>query len=409
MKLRYLFFVLIILITACTESLTDSGEAVLPRDLTKSEKALVQAGWAFSIEMFKELALKEEKKNVLISPLSISLALGMTLNGAKSKTYEEIQNTLFLDGMSLPEINEGYNSLMELLTSIDPKVQMEIANSVWIRQGFQVEEEFSSRLTDFFDAESQELDFNDNKSADIINEWVDKKTHGKINKIVDGISPETVMFLINAVYFKGDWVYEFDPELTEKRYFELESGEGTEVDMMNQKVLTHYYASETVEMVDLPYGNGFYTMSLIKPTKRETKINSFIENELTLSNLENWYKNSSKDSVGVFLPKLELKYEETLNKPLINLGMPGAFLNSANFSGINPNVQLTITSIKHKTFLKLDEVGTEAAAVTSVGVGTTSAGPKDIVFSFDRSYLMILREKESGTIMFIGKVMNPEN
>jgi len=406
MKFSRLFLLTTLILIACSGSVTDSEDPQLPKELSKAEKQIVEADRTFSIEMFKELALKTENENVFISPLSISMALGMTLNGANGNTFDEIQSTLSLNEMSLPEINEGYRSLIELLTTVDPKVQMEIANSVWSRQGISIEDEFSNNLTNYFDAETSELDFDNPESKDVINSWVSEKTHGKIEEIINGISPGTMMYLINAVYFKGDWVYAFDEELTKEMSFSLESDETIETEMMNQEINADYYITDNFEMIDLPYGDGLFTMSLIKPSNN-ISINTFIENNLSLDNLETWYQSSTKDTVGVFLPKLELEYDENLNTALANLGMPTAFTRSADFSGINPDLPLQITSVKHKTYLKLDEEGTEAAGVTSVEVGITSVGPKNTVISFDRSYLMILREKESGAILFIGKILNP--
>ncbi len=404
-----LLFLSSILILACNQSITNSGKAELPRELTKAEKSIVKADRSFSIKMFKELAIGSKSENVFISPLSISTALGMTLNGAKGQTYDEMQSTLELGDMSLPEINEGYKSLTELLTTVDSKVQMDIANSVWSNQGFPVREEFSKNLTNYFDAESAELDFADPKSEDIINNWVEEKTNGKINKIVDGISRETVMFLINAVYFKGDWVYEFDPERTKERDFVKESGDIKKVEMMTQKLSTDFYQDENIQMVDLPYGNGLFSMTLIRPKDETAPLDTFIENDLSLANLDNWYDSYEEDTVDIYLPKLELKYKEKLNESLSNMGMPTAFTEMADLSNINGSGGLFISEVKHKTYLKLDEKGTEAAAVTSVGIQTTSAGPTNPVINFNRSYVMILREKQSDAILFIGKVGNPES
>ena len=409
MKFSKLLLLIPLLLIACSESVTNSEEAELPRELTKTEKAIIQADRSFSIEMFKELAIESENENVFISPLSISMALGMTLNGANGQTYDEMQSTLQFQELSLPEINEGYKSLMELLTKLDPKVQMEIANSVWSRQGFSVEEEFSNNLTNYFNAQTSELDFDDPESVDVINDWVSKNTNKKIDTILEGIPDGTVMYLINAVYFKGDWVYKFDTEQTKERDFIREDGEIKKVEMMTQELSTDYYQDEEVQMVNLPYGKGLFTMSLIRPVDESIPIDSFINEQINLQNIDNWDSNLNKDTIGVYLPKLELEYEENLNTSLKNMGMPTAFTSGADFTNINRNGGLFITSVKHKTFLKLDEKGTEAAAVTSVGIGTTSVGSSTPVFNFNRSYMMILREKESGTILFLGKVKNPES
>ena len=409
MKFSKLLLLIPLLLIACSESVTNSEEAELPRELTKTEKAIIQADRSFSIEMFKELAIESENENVFISPLSISMALGMTLNGANGQTYDEMQSTLQFQELSLTEINEGYKSLMELLTKLDPKVQMEIANSVWSRQGFSVEEEFSNNLTNYFNAKTSELDFDDPQSVDVINDWVSKNTNKKIDTILEGIPDGTVMYLINAVYFKGDWVYKFDTEQTRERDFIREDGEIKKVEMMTQELSTKYYKDEEIQMVNLPYGKGLFTMSLIRPVDESIPIDSFINEQINLQNIDNWDSNLNKDTIGVYLPKLELKYEKSLNTNLKNMGMPTAFTSGADFTNINRNGGLFISDVKHKTFLKLDEKGTEAAAVTSVRAGTTSVGSSIPIFIFNRSYMMILREKKSGTILFIGKVENPES
>tara|TARA_R110002126_G_scaffold13356_1_gene58073 strand:- start:3546 stop:4775 length:1230 start_codon:yes stop_codon:yes gene_type:complete len=409
MKFSKLLLLIPLLLIACSESVTNSEEAELPRELTKTEKAIIQADRSFSIEMFKELAIESENENVFISPLSISMALGMTLNGANGQTYDEMQSTLQFQELSLTEINEGYKSLMELLTKLDPKVQMEIANSVWSRQGFSVEEEFSNNLTNYFNAKTSELDFDDPQSVDVINDWVSKNTNKKIDTILEDIPAGTVMYLINAVYFKGDWVYKFDTEQTRERDFIREDGEIKKVEMMTQELSTKYYKDEEIQMVNLPYGKGLFTMSLIRPVDESIPIDSFINEQINLQNIDNWDSNLNKDTIGVYLPKLELEYEKSLNTNLKNMGMPTAFTSRADFTNINRNGGLFISDVKHKTFLKLDEKGTEAAAVTSVRVGTTSVGSSIPIFIFNRSYMMILREKKSGTILFIGKVENPES
>ena len=188
------------------------------RELTDFEKRLVEADNTFGFKLFKEINKQDVNKNLFISPLSVSMALGMTLNGANNETQEAMENTLEFHNMTTDDINQSYKSLIQLLRNLDSKVIFQIANSIWYRQGMVFEQAFIDRNKSYFDAVVRALDFNDPGSADIINAWVDDNTHGKITEIVDKpIDPLTVMFLINAIYFKGTWTYEFDKDLTQAR------------------------------------------------------------------------------------------------------------------------------------------------------------------------------------------------
>lgn len=235
---------------------------------------------------------------------------------------------------------------------------------------------------------------------------VSENTHGKIPTIIESIPPNIVMYLINAVYFKGSWSSEFDPENTAERSFDLENGEVIQTEMMNQTKRFPRYFNEDVQMVDLPYGDSLFSMTVMKPADPDVTINDFIENTLTTFNLNVWVDSLITGGITVLLPKLDLEYELQLNSVLADLGMPTAFSDNADLSGINGTGGLAISEVKHKTYLKVDEEGTEAVAVTSVGVGPTSSPPMSFIV-FDRSYVMLIRERSTGTILFVGKVKNP--
>ncbi|MEX2604306.1 MAG: serpin family protein, partial [Gracilimonas sp.] len=332
---------------------------------------------------------------------------GMTMNGAKGETYEEMKETLAFYDLDLTEINEGYQYLIELLSTVDPKVQMEIANSVWSRLGFEVEEEFMEALREYFNAEARELDFSDPAAVDIINGWISDKTHEKIPKVLDEIPENVVMYLINAVYFNGSWKYEFDPEVTKEQNFYLENGESVQAEMMSQQNHFAHYITDDVQMIDLPYGDSLFTMTLLMPGNSETPLDEFIASDLTSETLDGWYQQLSSDTVGVYLPKLELEYKIPLNEVLKEMGMTTAFTGNADFTGINSGGGLFISRVLHNTYLNMDEEGTEAAGVTVVEIGITSVGPQIPVIRFNRPYVMIIREQSSGTILFMGKIKNP--
>lgn len=402
------FFMALLFLT-CQSDVTGPGQinGELPRELTSAEKQLVKADQSFSYDIFRQTVSYDDEDNLFISPLSISMALAMTLNGAEDETYDQMRETLYLSGMDTEEINQAFQSLIELLITVDPKVEMNIANSVWHEQSLPVKEDFLQRLQDFYEAEVAGLDFQDPGSVDTINSWVDENTEGKIEKMIDEIPNDMVMYLINAIYFKGDWLRKFDKEDTRKADFHLENGETVQVDMMSQKEQFAAYFSEDVRMIELPYGDSLYTMTVLMPGDAETPLDQFIEEKVTQENLSDWRSNLHVSDVPLELPKFEMEYEITYNDVLKAMGMENAFDGGlADFSGIadvSPQ-NLYISEVKHKTFVSVDEEGTEAAAATSVGIRITSLPPSMIV---NRPFVFLIYERESGTNLFMGKVKNP--
>jgi serpin B len=407
LKISTLLSFVLLIVMSCQSDVTGpdkNGE--LSRTLNDTEKQLVESGQDFSFNLFRNVVKEDSSDNIFISPLSISVALGMTLNGAKGETFNQMRHTLALEGLDMEAINAGYQSLIKLLQNSDPKVKMEIANSVWSKQGFPVEKAFTDNLKKYFDAKATELDFDDPAAADAINKWVSDNTNGLIEKIIEGgIPPEMVMYLINAIYFKGDWTYQFDKEKTREQPFYLENGEREMVDMMNQERDFNIYRSDKVQVIDLPYGDSLFSMTVLMPVNSETPLNNFIAENLTQQNFNAWISALSSIDSPLQLPKFELEYEKKLNDILISMGMEDAFNGyKADLTGINPNPGLYISEVKHKTYVKVDEEGTEAAAVTSVGIGVTSV-PQS--FSVNRPFIFVIREHNSGAILFMGKVNNP--
>jgi serine protease inhibitor len=416
MNISNKFFTAIILIifiiaTACSTNLTgpDGPKGELPRELTQNEKRLIESDHAFSYELFRNTVAFDDEENVFISPLSISMALAMTLNGAQGETFSQMRETMKLQGMDLDQINDAFKSLIDLLVNVDPDVTFKIANSVWHEEDFTVKQDFLERVQSHYNASIHGLDFLDPASVNTINQWVNENTEGLIEKIIDEIDDEIVMYLINALYFKGDWLRQFDKNDTRPADFYLENGQTVTVDMMYQQDRFATYFSDEVEMIELPYGDSLFTMTILLPGDRNMAIDRFVEQKITAQNLDNWRSNlhvSSRD-VMIYLPKFELEYEIEYNDILKAMGMELPFDEwNADFKGIadvSPQ-NLYISEVKHKTFIRVDEEGTEAAAVTSVGVGVTSMPPAIFV---DRPFVFIIHERASGTNMFMGKVKNP--
>lgn len=380
-----------------------------PRELTAAEKRLVESDNNFGLKLFKEIIKEEGDKNVFISPLSVSMALGMTYNGADGSTREAMQTTLELSGLTIQEVNESYKSLLELLAELDPKVIFQIANSIWYRQGFPVEDEFINLNKTYFNALVRGLNFNDPNASNIINGWVDENTNGKIKEIVDDpIDPAIIMFLINAIYFKGTWTYEFDESKTKDDLFNLPDGSQKPCKMMVQKGFFQYFENSDFQAIDLPYGDGDFSMTIFLP-RPQKDIDALIA-EFNQENWEQWISSFSKHKLDYLqLPRFTLEYELTLNDVLKALGMEIAFsFSQADFTKMYKEEEflenLYISKVKHKTFVKVNEEGTEAAAVTSVEIGVTSVPPSMRV---DRPFVFVIRENHSQTILFMGKIVEP--
>lgn len=382
-----------------------------PRELNESEKGIASSDAMFSYTVFREtVSYDESAENVFISPLSISMALAMVLNGSEGETHNQIKETLGLAGLSDNEINENFLSLMNYLVTLDSSVSVNIANSVWYDENLEVKQTFLDQLQESYNARGEALNFNDPESVNIINSWVSENTNGRIETIIDEISDEMVMFLINALYFKADWLRQFDPEDTREADFYLEDGSKTSVDMMNQSGDFATYFSEEVQMIELPYGDSLYTMSVLMPTDFDKPIDEFVEEFVNTEKISQWREGlrSTGRDVMVSLPKFELEYELSYNDILQSMGMELPFSESeADFSGIAEQSaqNLFISDVKHKTFVAVDEEGTEAAAATSVGIGVTSAPP---AIEVNRPFVFIIHERTSGVNLFMGKVKNPD-
>ena len=411
MKFTTIFLTIIIILisSACTRDLSTEPGQPKVRALSQNEQDIRQAGESFGLELFTKIVQENKETNVFISPLSVSMALGMTLNGAAGETRTAMQNTLKFGDMSSEEINDAYLSLIKLLTSIDPKVQFEIANSIWAHADIEVEQDFIDTNKAFFDALVSRLDFRSAAAPSTINSWVNEKTHGKIAKIIDKIPPEAIMYLINAIYFKGTWTYEFDKAETRDETFFVTETNRVQVPFMRQTNENfHYVQNDLFQMIDLPYGNKQFSMTVLLPNQNKSVTD--VLSQLDSANWTAWLGSMRRQKGTIQMPKFKLEYKKSLPKILSDMGMGVAFSNAADFAGINKEKQLAITEVIHKTFVDVYEEGTEAAAVTAVEVSLTSAGGSSQSFFMrvDRPFLFVIREKSSGIILFIGHVINPK-
>lgn len=392
-----------ILTIACGKAFSQQNSA--PIQVNSKTAQLIQNNNRFGLELFKEAALHTAStQNFMISPLSATLALAMTYNGAAGTTKTAFENTFHFNGLKTGDINRSLYKLCSELTKADPKVTFNLANSIWYRNHLNVEKPFQKANEKYYDAEIRTLDFNSPNSVQIINSWVNRKTNGKIPTIIKKISPQDVMILINATYFKGSWASKFNPDKTGNAPFFLTNGKIKKVPTMTQKTKMGYLSNDLFTAVELPYGNGSFSMVLILPNKGKTIRD--IENALNQKNWNRWTAGlNNQMELYIHLPKFKFEFERTLNEDLSKLGLGIAFTGSANFSKINPKVPLNISEVKQKTFIEVNEEGTEAAAVTSVKMKMTAVLTRSIFFN--RPFLFAIREKDTNAVLFIGCVMDP--
>ncbi|HEV2149489.1 MAG TPA: serpin family protein [Longimicrobiaceae bacterium] len=377
----------------------------LPRPLTSAEAAVVSAGNGFAFDLLREVSRRKPGENVFVSPLSASLALGMTSNGARGRTRDEMVATLGFGALPQAEVNGAYRGLIDLLRGLDGRVQMHIANSVWYRQDYPFEQAFLADARRYYDAEVAALDFSSPSAARTINNWVSGATRGRITTIMEGARPDDVMHLVNALYFKGTWQTQFDRAKTTTEPFHAADGTARPVPMMRREGKIQYAAGPEYQAVELPYARGAFVMTLVLPAPGRS-----VDGLVASLDAAGWEALTGRlvetSGFTVGLPRFRLEHSHELNATLQALGMRAAFTpGGADFTGLSPlGRDLFITQVLQKTFVEVNEEGTEAAAATRVSIGPTSAPPSVV---FNRPFVFAIRERFSGTILFVGKMAAP--
>jgi len=394
------------------ESIQNSAYAASDEKAYSVDATLVCANTKFAFSLFRELVAEDMNRNIFISPLSISMALAMTYNGAEGTTKDAMAKTLNFGNMTLEEINREYSKLIESLENVDQAVKLLIGNSVWMRKEFEpiVKSSFLERVGTSYDGEIFTRDFGNPQTVSEINVWADENTEGKIKQIIQELSPELVMLLINAIYFKGEWIIRFDEALTQPQDFFLPGGNTVKVDMMSTSGNFSYCSGENCQVARLPYGRDKIAMYVFLPDEG-ISLDSFIANLNQTAHDEYVSRLQPEEGLVVKLPKFEVEYGvKHLNSVLEKLGMEIAFDRyEANFSGIASTApgNLYISYADHKAIVEVNEKGTTAAAVTVVGIGITSVGPTPRSFVVNRPFFFEIRDDRSGSILFMGKILNP--
>ncbi len=397
---------------ACHDPNAPSGGTpritALPRALSSGEQAVISASNAFGFNLLRELDRTRADANIFMSPLSASMALGMTMNGAAGQTFDEMRSALAFGTQPSSEINASYRSLIDMLRVLDKSVDFRIANSIWYRTGFPFEPTFLDESRQFFDAHVAALDFASASAVPTINEWVKTSTNGKIDRIVDGpIGDDVVMYLINAIYFNGSWTSRFDRSLTRTEPFTTVEGTTTPIAMMRRTDTVRVAETAAVQVVDLAYGGGAFAMTILLP--RPGRSIAAVVAGLSGDSWQSAVSGVAPRSVELQMPKFTLRWEALLNDPLQALGMQLAFQGDrADFTRMSRAAgdRLYISKVKQKSFVDVHEEGTEAAAATSVEISVTCAcGPQ--LIRIDRPFVFAIRERLSGTILFLGKIVRP--
>jgi serpin B len=373
--------------------------------LTIEQQALVQSNNHFAFTLFNKSASLETKENLFISPFSVSTALSMTLNGAAGKTKTEMEKTLGYEGQQATTINDYIKSLSGQLQSIDKDVVFNVANSIWYRKGFTVEPSFILTNQTYYNAEVSALDFSSPSAVTTINDWVSLKTNKAIPTILGNITSDNMMFLINAIYFKGSWRNKFDAAKTSDQDFHKEDLSVVKCKMMYQQSTYRSLFNDSFSAIEMPYGQGNFVMTVMVPVVGKTT-----SDLIATFNADNWKKWNDamySNSVQISLPRFKMTYEKTLNDLLSAMGMADAFNSTiADFSGISATDKLYISEVKHKTMIEVNEEGTVAAAVTSTGMSATSIQLPQVI-NVNKPFVFVISEKSTGAILFTGRIMDP--
>ena len=373
-----------------------------PIVLTKAEEDINAGVNEFGLKLYRSLYNKDK---VFISPLSVSLALSMTAYGARGTTEQEMIATLGFGNATRDQVGGYYKKMVPALVEADNRTTLEIANSVWVKDVISLRQDFSNGVKDYFSTEIFSRNFSSSSLIAEINKWCSDKTHGLIKKAADNLDPDTVMALVNALYFNGKWSNEFG-KASEGQFTALNSST-VPSKMMSRTGSYKYAAADGYRMVSIPYGNGAFVMDLILPSANGADAFDKAVKGLTWNVYSSLINNAHSAEVCVTMPVFKMEYDAELQDILAAMGMPSAFGGSANFSGITDDAALCISQVIHKTLVDVDEKGTEAAAVTVVGLIKTSAEPENtIYFTADRPFIFAIRETSTNSLLFIGNKVN---
>ncbi|MGD1890677.1 MAG: serpin family protein [Cyclobacteriaceae bacterium] len=415
-KITVVFFALFtsLLFAQCSEEEPIGNQKNPPdlRPISGSTEALVETSNSFAIDLFQSIRQNKADENIFISPLSVDIALHMAVNGATGETKEVMKETLGVAEMSDEEVNQAAKLLIEQLLSMDQEVALAIANSIWFRDAFTLQSGFDQLIQEHYDGRIEGLNFDNPEAKETINQWVEDQTQGKIQNLIQQIKDSDVMFLINAIYYKANWQYQFDKSETREAPFYLGDGSNVTASLMsNEATKVNYNYEEELQIIEIPYGNGQFNMVILLPQGGNT-VASLMDG-LTIDQLSNWLEQTDTLTTHLMIPKFKTEFKLDMSDVLKGMGMELPFTTDANFGGFFneiPGEKLFLDRVIHQAFIEVNEEGSEAAAATAVAIGVESINlERPDLIRVDRPFAYFIREKHTQAILFAGTMLNPAN
>lgn len=372
-----------------------------PAPAVEVDARLAQASTRFSIDLLKQV---HKGENTFLSPSSAAMVLALTANGARGETQAAMLKSLGFDSaMSMAEINQANAALQTIVANPDPKVQVAMANGIWYQEGLTPSAAFVDEARTHYGAEVAGVRFGTAEATQTINNWVLKQTRSRIPKLFEETSPNTSMILVNALWFKGSWAEPFDPALTREHPFTRPDGSQKQVELMQQSGYWAYLKVEGLQAIRIPYGEGRVSLYVFLPDQ----LDGFMR-ELSPERWEDLINQFRHQRGTVGLPRLKLEYQAELLEPLAAMGMGPALGPGADFSGLfESGASPAIGRVVQKSFLEMNEEGTEAAAATGVSMVTSAPVDPPFQMMVDRPYLIAIRDDRTGVILFIGAIVEP--
>jgi serpin B len=378
-----------------------------------AESQVVEGNSKFALELYGKL--KDKEGNLFVSPYSISTALAMTYTGAKGETEKQMADALCFPPIKGEQFNKAFGKIIKRLNVSGQKggYELVVANALWGQKNFKFLPEYISLVKTSYGGNLEQVDFKTQteEARKAINTWVENKTKDKIKELIKQgvLDSDTRLVLTNAIYFKGKWASQFKPDQTHQAPFTLSDGKKNDVPMMGQEADFGYADINDIQLLEMPYVNKDLSMVVLLPKKADRIKN--LEQQLTCDALAGWLAKMHKQEVRVFIPRFKMTSEFELAKVLGAMGMQDAFSDKADFSGMTGNKDLLISAVVHKAYVEVNEEGTEAAAATGVRMAPTSAAPSPspLVFRADHPFIFLIRDNHTGSILFIGRVANPQS
>ena len=370
---------------------------------------VVNANNQFAFDLYSEI--DKEDENIFYSPYSISAALAMTYEGAEGQTAEEMKSVFHFPEKNI--LRPNFAAIYNEINKKNKDYELKTGNALWVQQDFPFLRNYLDTVETYYGGKATNLDFvtKTEESRQTINSFIEQQTNNKIKDLIPPgvLGAMTRLVLTNAIYFKGTWEWEFDKADTHEMDFKITPNNIVKTQMMYmnpEKTSFNYLENQDMQILELPYKDKEISMLILLPKENLNNIKSSLSSE----NLKEWKSQMQKTSLDeIYLPKFEFDTKYFMEKTLSALGMPTAFSNNADFSGMTGNKDLFIDSVIHQAYVKVDEKGTEAAAATAVVMIATSIGPdaERTIFKADRPFIFLIQENETGNILFLGKVVDP--